>query len=92
MVLLRIIPRLKESISDGVSGGLVCAKVIEIESCTRQCVLNVVHDLPLDGCPVSAKIGAHELPHLIRALLGGVILELRLKDNERYSENQVCRY
>ena len=78
MVLLRIIPRLEESISDSIGRGLVSTKVIEIESSTRQRVLNVVHDLPLDGCPVSTKIRAHELPHLIRALLGGIVLELRL--------------
>ena len=78
MVLLRIIPRLEKSISDSVGRGLVSTKVIEIESSTRQSVLNVVHDLPLDGSPVVAKIRAHELPHLIRALLGGIILELRL--------------
>mmetsp|Transcript_101606 Transcript_101606/g.140414 ORF Transcript_101606/g.140414 Transcript_101606/m.140414 type:complete len:202 (+) Transcript_101606:1511-2116(+) len=60
-----IIPRLDQAISDGVGSGLVSTELIEVETSTCQGVLNVVDDLTLDGLVVGAKIGAHELPHLI---------------------------
>lgn len=91
VILLCIVPGLKESISDSVGSSLIGSKIIEIESGSSQRILNMVHDLPLDGSPVSTEVRAHELPHLVSALLRAVIFELRLQKKEqniRYTGRQ----
>ena len=56
MVLLSIIPRLKQSISDSIGCSLISSIVIKIKSCSSQGVLNMVDDLSLDGFDIVSKI------------------------------------
>ena len=79
VVLLGVVPRLDESISDGVSSSLISTEVVKVESGSSQGVLNMVDDLSLDGLFVVSKVRLHELPHLLSSLLGVVVLEFRLK-------------
>lgn len=68
MELLRIIPTFKKPVSDSVSGSLISSEIVEVESGSRQCVLNMVHDLPLNRLSVTAHVALHQLPHLLLAL------------------------
>ena len=78
VVLLSVVPRLEQPVSNREGPGLICSDVVEIESRAGQCILYVVHNLSLDGLDIGAEVGAHQLPHLLRALLGLIILKLRL--------------
>lgn len=78
MILLCIVPRLKESVTDSKGRCLVRCEVIEIEPGAGERVLNVVGDLSLDGLFVGAEVRAHQLPHLFISLLLLVVLEFRL--------------
>ena len=48
MVLIGVVPRLDQTISDGVCSGLVGTLVIEIEASSSQSVLDVVDDRALN--------------------------------------------
>ena len=78
MELLGIVPGLDESISDSECSSLISTEIVKIESGSCESILNMVHDLSLDGLSIVSEVRFHEFPHLLSALLGVVILELRL--------------
>lgn len=78
VVLLGVIPRLNQSIPNREGCSLVRRKVVEVEASASEGVLDVVDNLALNALAVGAHVRAHQLPHLVCALLGVVVLELRL--------------
>ena len=64
-VLLSIVERLDQSISDTVSNAEITMLVIEVEAVLGEGVLNVVHNGGLDGFDVDGGVGAHKLPELL---------------------------
>jgi len=77
MELLGIIPGLDESISDSECSSLISTEIVKIESGSCESILNMVHDLSLDGVDIISKVRIHQFPHFFSALLGIVIFELR---------------
>ena len=79
MILLGVIPGFYQSISDSIRACLIGSEVVEVEPGPGEGVLNVVHNGPLQRLLVISQVGAHQLPHLLSALLVLVIFEFKLK-------------
>ena len=59
-----VIKPFDEAVSDGVSGSLEGVETRKVEPGLGNCVLDVVHDVPLDALDVSADVVSHEVPEL----------------------------
>jgi hypothetical protein len=91
VILLGIVPRFDQSISNRESGCLVSSEVVEIESSSSEGVLHMVDNLSLDGLGVVAEVGLHQLPHLLRSFLGVVVFEFGLKKLDSKAKYLLCK-
>ena len=79
VILIGVIPSFNETISDRVRSGLICSKVIEIESCPSKSVLNMVHNGALDTSLIRANVRVHHTPEfLLSSLVSDELWSIKL--------------
>jgi hypothetical protein len=66
-VRICIISALNEPVKEGALDSLAAVLDVEIKSALGNCVLNVRHDLLLDGLLVMSDVLPHQLPKLLRS-------------------------
>ena len=78
MLLLSVVPRFKESISDSKGSGLVCSIIVKVESGSRKGVFYMIHDLSLNRFGVISEVRPHQLPHFFSSFFRPIVFEFRL--------------
>ena len=81
-VLVGVVELFDQAIAHAVGGGEVCVGCIEVKASSRDGILDVVHNLTLDGSHICAQVTFHQIPQLANLLvLSCMVHKLRLLPN-----------